>query len=106
MHNSLINQFTELALSFPNTEAVKHHDRKAFKLIGKRIFATLHTATNSANMRLSKEEQTTFCTLNDHIYPVPNKWGEQGWTTFELQYCEEGVLKIAMESAYLKAKKK
>lgn len=99
-------EFTTLALSFPHTEQAPHFDRTSFKLIGKRIFATLHHASNSANLRLSPSEQSQYCTLNDHIYPVPNKWGEQGWTTFELANCTEEILKSAVESAYLHAKNK
>ncbi len=98
--------FKALALSFPNTEQAPHFDRTSFKLIGKRIFATMHNATNSANLRLSPEDQLAYISLNEHIYPVPNKWGEQGWTTFELANCEEEILKSALESAYLHAKNK
>lgn len=98
--------FTELALAFPNTEQAPHFDRTAFKVIGRRIFATLHHATNNANLRLSTTDQKEFCSLNAHIYPVPNKWGEQGWTTFELDHCAEEVLKSALESAYLHGRKK
>ena len=98
--------FKELALSFPNTEQAPHFDRTAFKVIGKRIFATLHHATDSANLKLSPEDQKAYCELGEHIYAVPNKWGTQGWTTFELGKCAEEVLKSALESAYLQVGKK
>ena len=98
--------FSELALSFPNTEQAPHFDRTAFKLIGKRIFATLHEASGLANLRLSPKDQKAYSSLSDHIYPVPNKWGDQGWTTFEVYNCAEDILKSALESAYLHAKHK
>lgn len=99
-------KFTELALSFTNTEQAPHFDRTAFKLTGKRTFATLHHASNSANLKLTPQDQSEFCTLNEFICPVPNKWGEQGWTTFDLANCPEDILKSALESAYFHAKKK
>lgn len=98
--------FVTLALSFPHTEEAPHHDRMAFKLVGKRIFATLHRPSSSANLKLSPTDQTGYCEMSSSIYPVPNKWGEQGWTTFELQGCPEDVLKSALETAYLLAKGK
>jgi hypothetical protein len=34
------------------------------------------------------------------VYPVPNKWGEKGWTTFELSDLPEDVVLAALELAY------
>lgn len=95
-----LEQFSQLALSFPHTEQAPHFDRTSFKVIKKRIFATLHTPTHCANLKLSKADQQGYVELSDGIYPLPNKWGEQGWTTFELDNCPEDVLKSALESAY------
>jgi hypothetical protein len=35
-----------------------------------------------------------------NIYPVPNKWGEKGATTFELNKVAKGVVQEALISAY------
>lgn len=94
--------FAQLALSFPETESAPHFDRTAFKVVKKRIFATLHEKHQSANLLLSLEEQTAFCEFDSTaIYPVPNKWGEKGWTTFELQKVSKDVIFEALNSAYL-----
>jgi len=93
--------FVELALSFPETEEKPHFDRRAYKVPGKRIFATLHEPTHSVNMKLSLEEQKTFCAFEEGgIYPVANKWGEQGWTTFELRGLPKEIVQEALDSAY------
>jgi hypothetical protein len=35
-----------------------------------------------------------------NIYPVPNKWGLKGATTFELNYVEKNLVMEALLSAY------
>lgn len=92
--------FREIALSFSNTEEKAHFDRTAFRIINKRIFATLHEKSMTANMRLPLPDQKTFCDYHPAIYPVPNKWGQQGWTTFEITILPKDVIAAALDSAY------
>ena len=93
--------FTQLALSLPETESALHFDRIAFKVVKNRIFATLHEKSMSANIVLSAKEQNAFCEYNfEGIYPVPNKWGEKGWTTFDLTKVSKEVIAEALNSAY------
>ncbi len=103
-------QFHDMALSFPNTEKAPHFDRTAFKVINKRIFATLHTPSKSANLKLTEVDQSVFSNYeNGAIYPVPNKWGLQGWTTFELDKIPKELMLDALDCAYkdvLKSRKK
>lgn len=99
--------FRKLALSFPGTEENPHFDRAAFKVTGKRIFATLHEPGETANLKFSLPDQKTFCSFNKKaIYPVPNKWGQQGWTTFELKKVPEELMTDALETAYRDVMKK
>ena len=93
-------EFKEMALSFPGTISQPHFDRTAFKVIGKRTFATLHEESESANIVLAPAEQKIFCSIDNAIYPVPNKWGARGWTTFELKRMERAVVLDALNSAY------
>lgn len=93
-------EFNDLALSLPGTLRHPHFDRIAFKVEGKRIFATLHEGSGSANIILSLPEQKLFCQMEEAISPVPNKWGSRGWTTFELKKLEQGVILEALKSAY------
>ena len=102
--------FRELALSFPGTIENPHFDRAAFKVINKRIFATLHEASETANLKLSVTDQSVFCSYGKNaVYPVPNKWGLQGWTTFELKKIPKELMQDALDTAYkdvLKSKTK
>ncbi|MFT3949288.1 MAG: MmcQ/YjbR family DNA-binding protein [Agriterribacter sp.] len=100
--------FTDLALSFPGTVSCLHFERIGFKITGKRMFATYLEKDNTANIFLTPEEQGVFCKINTGIYPVPNKWGEKGATTFLLNKVPKAIITEALLSAYnavLKPKK-
>lgn len=104
------NQFRELALSFPHTIASAHFERTAFKVVDKRIFATLHEESETANVKFSPADQSVYCLIDKKaIYPVNNKWGLQGWTTFDLAKVDGQLMLDALHTAYndvLKNKKK
>src|SRR5206468_12479841 len=92
---------TEMALSFSGTEQTVHFDRAGFKVIGKRMFATYLQKDNTANIFLTPKEQAVFCQMDSqNIYPVPNKWGEKGATTFELDCVAKESVMEALLSAY------
>jgi hypothetical protein len=99
--------FVEMALSFPGTEQTPHFDRIGFKITGKRMFATYLAENNTANIFLTPEEQRVFCKISAaNIYPVPNKWGEKGATTFEISKLKKEIVMEALLSAYQKVVKK
>jgi hypothetical protein len=94
-------KFSELALSFPGTGQKPHFDRTGFHVTGKRMFATYLAENNTANVFLTPEEQVVFCKMDSgNIYPVPNKWGEKGATTFDLNKVKKEILTEALLSAY------
>jgi hypothetical protein len=103
------NTFIKMALSFPGTGQTPHFDRVGFKVTGKRMFATYLSKNNTANIFLTPEEQRIFCKMSvGNIYPVPNKWGEKGATTFELNKVAKEVVLEGLLSAYsevMKSKK-
>jgi predicted DNA-binding protein (MmcQ/YjbR family) len=94
------NEFRELALSFPTAEEAPHFDRAAFKVTGKRIFATMLEKDHTANLKLTAVDQSVFCEYRKGVYPVPNKWGMQGWTTFELKNVPKSMIRDAVLTAY------
>lgn len=95
------DNFTAMALSFPGTEQKPHFERAGFKIIGKRMFATYLAKNNTANIFLTPKEQAVFCAMDAaNIYPVPNKWGEKGATTFELNKVAQEIVMEALLSAY------
>lgn len=96
-----LKTFKNIALSFEGVEAKPHFDRTAFKVTGKRIFATLHEESEAANIKLSISDQSVFCSFDKAaVYAVPNKWGLQGWTTFELKKVPVELISDALLTAY------
>ena len=94
-------KFIELALSFSGTIQKPHFERTGFSVIGKRMFATYLAKNNTANIFLTPKEQIIFCKMDiKNIYPVPNKWGEKGATTFELNKVSKEFILEALLSAY------
>jgi hypothetical protein len=93
--------FMKLALSFPGAEQKPHFERIGFKVMGKRMYATYLAKNNTANIFLTPEEQAVFCEMDMvNIYPVPNKWGEKGATTFELDKVARELVLEALLSSY------
>ena len=93
--------FEKMALSFPNTGQKSHFDRIGYNVIGKRMFATYLSEQNTANIFLTPDEQAIFCKMDSkNIYPVPNKWGENGATTFDLNKVAIELVNEALISAY------
>jgi hypothetical protein len=94
-------QFMELALSFSGAAQKPHFERIGFSVTGKRMFATYLAKNNTANIFLTPQEQTIFCEMDtENIYPVPNKWGEKGATTFDLNKVPKEFVLEALLSAY------
>ena len=99
--------FQVMAISFAGVEQMPHFDRTGFKITGKRMFATYLEKNNTANIFLCPREQAVFCKMDVHsIYPVPNKWGEKGATTFELNKVSKEIVLEALLSAYQEVMKK
>jgi hypothetical protein len=95
------DSFEAIALSFPGVETTPHFNRTGFKVTGKRMFATYLADNNTANVFLTPAEQRVFCEMDAAaIYPVPNKWGEKGATTFELDTVARDILQEALYTAY------
>jgi hypothetical protein len=92
--------FAEMALSFSGTGQAPHFERIGFKVTGRRMFATYLEKDNTANIFLTPKEQSVFCKMDKGIYPVPNKWGEKGATTFALDKVPKNIVLEALLSAY------
>ena len=96
-----IGNFRKMALSFPGTVEQAHFEKPSFT-VAKKIFATLDTKNKIACIKLSVTDQDVFCQFDKIIiYPVPNKWGKQGWTFIQLQQVRKDMLADALTSAYL-----
>lgn len=95
-----VETFRNLALSFPESIEQPHFEKPSFR-VRKKIFATLDIPNNKACIKLSEIDQDVFSAFNNKIiFPVPNKWGKQGWTFINLNLVHEDMLLDAMITAY------
>lgn len=95
------DQLNDMILSLNGTEAAPHFDRTGFRITGKRMFASYLEKDNTANVFLDPREQKLFCEIDPvNIFPVPNKWGDKGATTFILNKVAPEILQEALLSAY------
>lgn len=92
--------FCKIAGSFPQSEELPHFEKTSFR-VKKKIFATLDFTHSRACVKLTPFDQGLFCSFDAQtVYPVPNKWGKQGWTHIELSRIPEDTLRDALELAY------
>lgn len=95
-----IESFREFALSLPETDEAPHFENRAFR-VKKKIFATLNVAQNRATLKFSPELQDIFSAVSKGtIYPVPNKWGNHGWTHLNLETAEWELCQDALRNAW------
>jgi hypothetical protein len=89
----------ELALALEGVIATPHFDRTAFKV--KRIFVTLAADGLTANFKFTPDEQALKCAVMPEAFsPVPNAWGQQGWTVGVLAKMKKAELAVALETAW------
>ena len=95
-----INKFRLIALSLPETVEQPHFEKTSFR-VKKKIFATLDEKQQKATLKFSLVDQSVFCLADKSaIYPVPNKWGKQGWTVIDLTKVNKTLLEDALSTSY------
>lgn len=95
-----IKSVRKLALAFEASEELPHFEKASFR-VKKKIFATLDVSKKQACLKLSAVDQSVFSSFNaEIIYPVPNKWGKQGWTIIELSKVPKAMFEDALTCAY------
>ncbi len=91
-----------IALSLEGTLAAPHFDRTAFKVA--RTYVTLSADGRNANFKFTPDEQELKCmTAPEAFTPLPNKWGQKGWTAANLSKLSSAEVKAALEMAWLHA---
>ncbi len=95
-----IEKFRQISLSFPGTVEQAHFEKTSFR-VKKKIFATLDEMHKKATLKFQAIDQSVFCLIDTSaIYPVPNKWGKQGWTIFDLAKVNNEIMKDALSVSY------
>lgn len=95
-----IQTFQELALALPETAEEPHFEKTSFR-VKKKIFATYDGVNDRACIKLSAIDQDIYSKIDATIiYPVPNKWGQQGWTLIEMKKVGKQIFKEMLLKAY------
>jgi predicted DNA-binding protein (MmcQ/YjbR family) len=95
-----IETLRTLALSYPNATEEPHFEKTSFR-INKKIFATFDAKNNRAVLKLNEIDQSVFSASSEMIfYPIPNKWGKQGWTIVELSKVRPEMFEDALIRSY------
>jgi hypothetical protein len=92
--------FRNTALSFPEAIEEPHFEKTSFR-VRKKIFATYDFKTFLACLKLSEKDQDLFSLFDPNlIFPVPNKWGRQGWTLAKIDALNEEIIRDLLLSAF------
>ncbi|MEJ8820408.1 MmcQ/YjbR family DNA-binding protein [Lacibacter sp. H407] len=95
-----LKTFRQLALSFAEVTEQPHFEKTSFR-VKKKIFVTLDEATHTACVKFSATDQSVYCLIDKTIiWPVPNKWGQQGWTFVDLKKVKKDLLTEVLTTAY------
>lgn len=90
----------EIALALPDSVELPHFELTSFR-VNKKIFATMDESKNRMCLMFSPIDQSVFCAFDKTIiYPVPNKWGQNGATFVELKKVKLAMLKDMLKQAY------
>ena len=93
-------QFRKIALSLPDTFESEHMGHPDFRVGGK-IFASLGApSTDWGMVKLTPEQQQTFCDADsDAFQPCNGGWGRQGCTNVRLSAANTTVVRSALNLA-------
>ncbi|MBF4493932.1 MmcQ/YjbR family DNA-binding protein [Flavobacterium sp. MR2016-29] len=95
-----IETFRKLAMSFPDATEEPHFEKTSFR-VNKKIFSSFDEKNNQAVLKLNEIDQSVFCASSEMIfYPIPNKWGKQGWTIVELSKVRPEMFEDALIRSY------
>lgn len=95
-----LDTIRQLALKLPEVTEEPHFEKISFRVKNK-IFATYNPKTQNAVIKLSLADQDFFsCASKKAMYPVENKWGQQGWTNVDLINMPPEILEDVVQRAY------
>jgi YjbR len=95
----------EICLSMPEAEEYDHFGKPAFRVLKGTTFVTMNLDEKWCTLKFTPEQQVEFCE-NVAIFPVPNKWGNAGWTHVDLMKIKKNefiaIVKVAWQNGLSK----
>ncbi|WP_167884416.1 MmcQ/YjbR family DNA-binding protein [Leptospira ilyithenensis] len=100
-----LDKFRKLVFAFPEVKEMPHFEKISFRVKNK-IFATFDAKDEEAVLKFSKNDQEFFSSASGScVYPIDNKWGQQGWTKVELNSVNLNLFKDMLIIAYCECTK-
>ncbi|MES2556165.1 MAG: MmcQ/YjbR family DNA-binding protein [Bacteroidota bacterium] len=95
-----LEKLRELGLSFAESSEEPHFEKTSFRVKGK-IFATYNSVEHQLVVKLTPVQQSVFGAFDKTVcYPVPNKWGLQGWTIVKLAEVDAEFVQDILKTSY------
>lgn len=92
--------FRQLALGLPEATEEPHFADVSFR-VRKKIFASMNPTEGTAVLKLTDLQQSVYCVWDTTAcYPVPNKWGKQGWTVLQLAKVDAEFAADILKASY------
>ena len=88
-----------LIRAMPDCEQSSHFGNMDFR-VRNRIFCS-HPAPQTINLKLTPEQQEMLVGAEPEAFaPIPNKWGEKGWTIATIAALDEATARSALKMAW------
>lgn len=95
-----LEKLREWGLSFAESTEEPHFEKTSFRVKGK-IFGTYNSAEHQLVVKLTPVQQSVFGAFDKTVcYPVPNKWGLQGWTIVKLSSVDVDFVQDILKTSY------
>jgi hypothetical protein len=93
------DEMIAIILAQPEAEASSHFETPDFR-VRKKIFAT-HRGPGLFVLKLTREQQEMVIDADAAVFrPLPNKWGQQGWTEAHIATLNDAGARSALRMAW------
>ncbi|EMJ99489.1 MmcQ/YjbR family DNA-binding protein [Leptospira sp. WS58.C1] len=95
-----LDKVRKLALALPGTNEEPHFEKISFR-VNKKIFATVDQENKKIVLKFDLNDQDFFSLASKgSVYPIENKWGQQGWTCVEMKSTDLALFEDMLVVSY------
>ncbi|PJZ48771.1 MmcQ/YjbR family DNA-binding protein [Leptospira saintgironsiae] len=95
-----LDKIRKLALALPEAKEEPHFEKISFR-VRKKIFATVDQENKKIVLKFDTNDQDFFSAASKgSVYPIENKWGQQGWTCVEMKSTDLVLFKDMLVVSY------
>ncbi|GBF40614.1 MmcQ/YjbR family DNA-binding protein [Leptospira johnsonii] len=95
-----LDKVRKLALALPEAKEEPHFEKISFR-VSKKIFATVDQENKKIVLKFDQNDQEFFSSASKgSVYPIENKWGQQGWTCVEMKSTDLALFKDMLVVSY------